>query len=165
MRRYCMLGFKRRHSDDDYAALALLIKAELIDSSMIPDPEKAFGLELTAAYANKAVTYLTAVVLYALVALTENGRKFGTLLESFERIILPADAVIGLPRFLELKQAHEDLLRLVNEKKELTWATEWLEDVGYKVANPVRLATFAMSWMDIIAVSTQTIEKVLKKIK
>ena len=57
----------------------------------------------------------------------------------------------SLERFNEIKSAMKDLISLISDRQELTWAQRWLADLGYDIYNPVDLFALSLYWGNHLA--------------
>jgi hypothetical protein len=109
--------------------------------------------ELSPYSEDKVWLYKLALVLLGILALEDNNSNFKDVRETLEKLVFSAHIVEGMPIFLEVKKAMDELSKLLfslrnNAGQWMFWALSWLKEIGIIETNPIRLFQFACMWVD-----------------
>jgi hypothetical protein len=118
------------------------------------DGVKHLGLEgpELARFEEKAHRYRVASVLLELAKEERSNPRFAAVRTELERKVFPPTPTESAMLILEqFRGAMKDLneLSFPNEqRKEMSWARNWLLDIGLDVSNPATLTVLALYWLD-----------------
>jgi hypothetical protein len=117
------------------------------------DAPKSPGLDASALarFEDKAHLYKVASVLIALGREEQTNPRFSAVRAEFERRVFPPTYEEGAPLLAAVKSAMKDLSGLffpIEPGKGISWARNWLLDVGIDERNPIRLFQLATYWLD-----------------
>ena len=134
------------------AELAEVLLNEFIRGATF-DAAKSFGLDApaVACFEDKAHRYRLASVLIALGKEEQTNPRFSAVRAELERRVFPPTQEEGVVLLAAIKSAMKDLGALLfpNEQpKEMSWARNWLLDIGVDETNPATLALLATYWLD-----------------
>jgi hypothetical protein len=157
--RIAEVFWKRRHRVYP-AGLAQSLFDEFVEKA-IASPE---ALHLNAAnaarYETKAKLYRIAIILLALVSEEQKNPKFSSVRNNFEsKVFPPSIEQEGVQLLTEVKTAMRDFSDLLTERRELSWARAWLQDIGLDEANPAALAMLGLHWMDYYIMVVKTLRE------
>jgi hypothetical protein len=135
---------------------SVLADVLLTDFIMNKNDTNTFNLNanwgLVPSFHDKVVLFKIALALLSLLAREEENPKFRVVREHLEKSVFRADVVEGMPFFIKVKAAMNQLSSLfesTNSSGEwMTWATAWLNETGIDENNPVCAFQFAMRWID-----------------
>jgi hypothetical protein len=103
-------------------------------------------------FENKVVCYKLALVILALLAAEQKDSRFEKVKTNLERLVFSPDVVEGMPFFLQVKSAMDNLSELLNVRinagESMLWASRWLEEAGINENNPALNLGFALMWID-----------------
>ncbi len=107
----------------------------------------------------KLVTLRKGAALYALASLAQSDTKAGLILRAYEALIFGSNP-----------GAHEDvgqaMLALESLRREpdlpLTWAQEWLADVGVRETNAITLSQICFHWMEALTQAGDAVAAIAK---
>ena len=110
----------------------------------------------------KALICGIASVLLALAREEEGNPRFTAVRAELERRIFPVKPTrSGIVILDDVKRAMNDLSALLfpnGQPQEISWARNWLLDIGVDESNPVTLALLAMYWLDFHATASKALQ-------
>jgi hypothetical protein len=108
--------------------------------------------ELSPSFEDKVVLHKAALVLLVILTLEDKNSNFKNVREHLEKLVFSVNNVEGMPFFLEVKNAMDNLSELFklrnNSRQWMTWAMSWLNKTGINETNPIRSFQFASMWID-----------------
>lgn len=145
--------------------IASVVMSEWIDNETLNPRCSASWLNfrLRRRFSQKMRVYRIAMALSALEQLRQNGRACNEIQRRLEARIFGRPSDEGLLLLGEVRQAMADLNALLAEKKELSWAHNWLLAVGIDETDPVELALFSSSIMNRIRCAMETFHEIAER--
>jgi hypothetical protein len=142
--------------------LAEALVTEFIETATF-DAAKTFGLNSATVtrFQEKAYQYRIASVLIALMREEQRDPKFIAVRTQFERRIFPATPDEGVLLLDRIRSAMDDLSALLfpsGQPREMSWARNWLLDIGINVSNPVSFVLFAMYWVNYQVTASKALQ-------
>jgi len=142
--------WKRKHKVEA-TELAQSLLNEFVHKIVVYAPDDlCLDAIMTARYEIKAKLYQLAAVLMALMV--EEGKNAGFLpvREHLEADIFPSSPDVAGSLLAEVKTAMQDLNDLFapGQRKQMSWARAWLNEIGVDETNPATLTLYACHWMD-----------------
>jgi hypothetical protein len=149
---------KKKKVNSDEMARALLDEF-IFNDALDTQLDISLDEDTTDSYQTKMWLYRLALVLLVLMTEEQRNVNFAKVRESLEKLIFTMPQEKGSDFLVELKramQALNDLLFSNESPRQMSWAREWLKEIGVEDSNPVRLSLFAGVWMDsyIMVVNT-----------
>ena len=138
------------YTETDYDELAGVLLTEFI---LLPETERIIqiGANAEELYQAKVRLYRLALVLMGLTLREQKSVHAAKVRQSLERLIFSVDKSEAESFLTSLRFAMMQLDELLHPKetpKDMTWAMDWLKDIGIDESNPVSLALFSLKWME-----------------
>lgn len=131
---------------------------------IVVDAAKNFRLDaaMIAPFEAKTKLYQMATVLMALKGEERRNPRFLSVTQHLESKVFPSSFEEGAAVLAEIRTAMRDLNDLLapsGQRREMSWARAWLQDIGVDETNPVRLALFATHWADYHIMVVKTLRE------
>ncbi len=123
---------------------------KLIEAEIPTDRRSQFKID----FLDKMQLYSDAAALRVLVTTKNKDKRYEPLLWEFEEYLFPSDE--GQKRLAALKSAMDEIQTLSNDP-EITWARDWLLQLGLDESDPATLVAF----IQIFAEATRGLRKLL----
>jgi hypothetical protein len=102
-------------------------------------------------FREKVTRYREAVILMRLIAESKQQDKFASVQCAYDAILFgPLPTQEGLEKLTMIRAAMADLNKIVGNQEEswcISWAREWLAEIGYDAQNPITDFLLANHWM------------------
>jgi hypothetical protein len=152
--------WKRKHKVAP-AELAEALLNEFIRGAT-GDPMKHLALDPLAAgrFREKSDRYKLGSVLLALAREEQKDPRFSAVREELERHAFPSTPEEGAA-LAGIKSAMHDLSALLfpdSQRREMSWARNWLLDIGIDETNPATLTLIATYWLDYHIVASKALQ-------
>lgn len=164
-----MWPFKKQQPPVDSvraAELAQALLTEYIDNSKVDNVTDFTDSSVDHAagerYHGKVRLYRLAVVLKILASEERTNNGLALVRDCLERWTFPPSQSESVIFMTALRAAMEDIAELISpESPKMSWAQNWLSDIGIDGTNPVCLHLLATHWVDQVI----TLSKIIREFR